>query len=83
MNLSFDDSSVNDYHSGSQIARVLTEKWVGDNMFCPRCGRLHIEHFPNNRPVADFYCPECKSQYELKSKNGKITTKSMTAHMKQ
>ena len=75
MNLSFDDSSVNDYHSGSQIARVLTEKWVGDNMFCPRCGRLHIEHFPNNRPVADFYCPECKSQYELKSKNGKITHK--------
>lgn len=41
-------------------------------MFCPHCGRLHIEHFQNNKPVADFYCPKCHREYELKSKNGKI-----------
>jgi len=41
-------------------------------MFCPRCGNLTLEHFANNRPVADFFCPQCTAQYELKSKNGKI-----------
>lgn len=40
-------------------------------MFCPRCGSASINHFKNNLPAADFYCPECNSQYELKSKNGR------------
>lgn len=75
MNLNFDVGLADKYHSNSQIARVLTEKWVEDNMFCPRCGGLHINHFPNNQPVADFYCPECNNEYELKSKNGKIERK--------
>ena len=39
-------------------------------MYCPRCGNVHINHFENNRPVADFYCPVCRSEYELKSKEG-------------
>lgn len=75
MNLYFGDLPINGYHSSSQVARVLTETWVEDNMFCPRCGNLHINHFPNNRPVADFYCPKCKNEYELKSKNGRIAHK--------
>lgn len=44
-------------------------------MFCPRCGSVKIEHFANNRPVADFFCPQCEAQYELKSKNGKLGKK--------
>ena len=74
MDLKFDDSIANDYHSATQIARVLTEAWVGKNMFCPRCGNPYIEHFENNRPVADFFCPRCKNEYELKSKNGQLGT---------
>lgn len=42
------------------------------NMFCPRCGEGEMKHFANNKPVADFFCPQCTAQYELKSKNGKI-----------
>ena len=71
MNLNMNASLSGGYSSASQIARVLTEQWVSDNMFCPRCGNVNINHFENNRPVADFYCPECGSQYELKSKNSK------------
>ena len=41
-------------------------------MFCPRCGNLHVKNFENNRPVADFFCPSCNNEYELKSKNGKL-----------
>ena len=34
-----------------------------------------MKHFENNRPVADFYCPHCSEEYELKSKNGSISNK--------
>lgn len=75
MNLLLDGRLAEQYHSGSQKARVLTESWVQHNLFCPRCGNNNIIKFTNNRPVADFFCPKCKGQYELKSKNGKFGAK--------
>ncbi|MDD7193201.1 MAG: DpnI domain-containing protein [Clostridiaceae bacterium] len=75
MDLNFDCSIITDYHSYSQIARVLTENWVSKNMYCPRCGNTHIEHFENNRPVADFFCPVCNNEFELKSKSGVLGKK--------
>lgn len=75
MNLNFDIIDTAKYHSASQIARVKTESWVTKNMYCPRCGNLHINHFENNRPVADFYCPKCKNEFELKSKTGPLDKK--------
>ncbi len=75
MELYLDSRLVSDYHSNTQVARVLTENWVKQNMYCPRCGNLHINHFENNRPVADFFCPVCKNEYELKSKNGALGNK--------
>ena len=75
MNLNFDVNTASEYRSNTQKARVLTESWVANNMYCPRCGNLYINHFPNNSPVADFYCPSCKSEYELKSKSGSLENK--------
>lgn len=75
MNVKLDSNLIGQYHSTSQTARILTESWVADNMFCPRCGCNNIKHFENNRPVADFYCPSCMAQYELKSKKGTIEHK--------
>jgi len=75
MNLNFDIQQALNYRSSAQAVRVMTEKWLADNMFCPHCGRTHIEHFPNNRPVADFYCPDCQNEYELKSKSGTVGRK--------
>ena len=72
MDLALDESVFAGYHSESQMARVLTENCVSGNMYCPRCGCAHIEQFENNRPVADFFCPECRSEYELKSKCGSL-----------
>ena len=68
MDLHFDLSLAAGYKSSTQIARVLTEDWVGRNVYCPICGRPVIHHYENNRPVADFYC-DCGSQFELKSKH--------------
>jgi len=70
LNLSLDIQSANTYSSNSQIARILTEKWVGDNSFCPSCGHSNLSEFVNNKPVADFFCPNCLEEYELKSKRG-------------
>lgn len=63
------------YKSSSQIIRVLTEAWVEENIYCPRCGCPEIRHFPNNKAVADYYCPNCHSEYELKSKSGPMGKK--------
>ncbi|MBI1755248.1 hypothetical protein HY250_01780 [Candidatus Azambacteria bacterium] len=42
MKLTFDKKLVEDYKSPSQKARVLTEAWVGDSIFCPNCGHVDL-----------------------------------------
>ena len=75
MNLHLDSVLTTGYNSNSQKARILTESWVEKNLYCPVCGNPNIHHFPNNKEVADFYCPSCNEQYELKSKDGNIGRK--------
>lgn len=75
MRLSFDLQLANTYTSQSQKIRVLTEAWVDNQIFCPSCGRINIDKYQNNQPVADFYCSNCKEDYELKSKQNSFGTK--------
>ena len=75
MNLKLNSGLADSYSSNSQIARVLTENWVKENSFCPNCGGDKVIQYPNNQPVADFFCAFCKEEFELKSKNGKLSNK--------
>ena len=75
MKLEFDISVSKGFKNKTQIARVLTENWVASNIYCPSCGNEKLNAFPNNSPVADFYCVNCKSEYELKSKKDSFTSK--------
>lgn len=75
MNLKFDLEIAEQYHSNSQKIRVMSEKWVTENMYCPYCGNLRLSKISNNRPVADFICKRCNEIFELKSKHGKIGKK--------
>lgn len=75
MKLSFNTQLADNYTSQSQKIRVLTEAWVDDAIFCPNCGHLNIDKYPNNQPVADFYCSNCKEEYELKSKQDSVGLK--------
>ena len=75
MTTSLNSALSDGYTSNSQKARVLTENWVFENLYCPVCGNERINHFPNNQAVADFYCPACQEQFELKSKNGELKGK--------
>ena len=75
MDTAFDPTLVDGYKSKSQIARVLTESWTKSHMYCPICGCVALSKFPNNRAVADFFCPNCKNEFEQKSKNGAFGAK--------
>jgi type II restriction enzyme len=60
------------YKSVPQQVRFLSESWVKGYVYCPDCGRPHIEKYPNNQPVADFVCPGCMEDFELKSMRGAL-----------
>jgi type II restriction enzyme len=75
MKLSFDTKIAEEYKSPSQKARILTEHWVNSQAYCPNCGYQNIYKYGNNQPVADFFCSNCKEDYELKSKRESIGNK--------
>lgn len=75
MDLIFDVKLTAGYKSASQMARIMTENWVGNSAFCPNCGHYQIDKYSNNKPVADFFCSNCKEDYELKSKGNSIGDK--------
>ncbi len=68
----FDLSLVEHYRSQSQRIRIMSEVWIGENLYCPCCGNLHIKQQIANKPVGDFQCPNCGEQFELKSKCGDL-----------
>lgn len=74
MKLGFEETQLG-FSSGSQQARVWTERWVADQLYCPSCGKTQIIQFGANRPVADFYCASCQEQFELKSQKKRFGTK--------
>lgn len=52
--------------SGSQKARMLTEKWTSDNLECPNCGGK-LSLLPANSRTSDLQCQACRETYQLKS----------------
>jgi len=72
MNLQMNVRLADGYKSKSQIARVITEDWLSQQVSCPSCGNPVLQRFKNNQPAADFYCENCREEFELKSKQGKI-----------
>ncbi len=75
MNLKFNTDLAALYTNNSQVARVLTENWVKENSYCPNCDKDKINEYPNNQPVADFFCDFCSEDFELKSKTGSLGKK--------
>ena len=60
------------YKSPSQIARIITENWVEDNMFCVKCGHDKLHRLKNNSRFRDFECERCGNVCELKSTTSSI-----------
>lgn len=66
MSLILDASLATSYKSASQQARVMTEPWVAQYLFCPNCGD-ELVSFKANTKAKDFYCVSCLEEYQLKS----------------
>jgi len=74
VNLSLNTKLGINYKSSSQKIRVISEAWTKKEIYCPSC-YSKLKEFHNNQPVADFYCPFCNEEFELKSKKGNIGKK--------
>jgi type II restriction enzyme len=81
MKLGFEESQTA-YTSGSQSARAWTEAWVSAWAYCPHCGNAKISSFPNNSPLADFFCTSCSEEFELKSQRAKFGAKVLDGEFK-
>jgi type II restriction enzyme len=55
------------YRSKAQIARVASEAWCADQMYCPACKSDSLIPTRNNTAAVDFTCPKCTQPYQLKS----------------
>jgi type II restriction enzyme len=75
MLLELDRALAEQYKSPSQQVRVLTEGWVKKQAYCPNCGKMYLERYSNNQPVADFFCSGCNEDYELKSQKNAFGSK--------
>lgn len=69
MLLQMQESIADEYKNSSQKIRVLSEHWLKNHGYCVSCGNI-LKQYENNKPVADFYCPSCTEDYELKSSSG-------------
>ncbi len=63
------------YKSPTQIARVITEQWLQDNMYCPSCDSTHLDPTTPGTKVYDFQCDSCEERYQLKAKSTKFGRK--------
>ena len=60
------------YKSPTQQARVVSEAWGRDNLYCPNCQSSFLNPAPNNTQAFDFVCPLCGLASQLKSKSSPI-----------
>jgi type II restriction enzyme len=72
MNLSMTGELAFAYHSGSQRARVVTEAWGENNLYCPNCSSSSLSRLRNNTKASDYSCPSCSFWYQLKGQQARI-----------
>ena len=60
------------YTSNSQRARIATELWAVQNLYCPNCNSPRLRSTQTGLAVVDLQCPVCADGYQLKGKRGPI-----------
>lgn len=74
------------YKSASQRARVATEAWGADYLFCANCDSPRLQRAPANTPAVDFLCPRCSNPFQLKGQSrpfsGRITDAAYDSMMR-
>ena len=72
MNLSMPAHLALSYKSHTQQARVVSEAWGQENLYCPNCQSPFLKPAPNNTQAIDYFCPNCGQPFQLKSKSSTI-----------
>jgi type II restriction enzyme len=72
MNLSMTGELAAAYHSGAQRARVVTEFWGEQNLYCPNCNSPKLNRLRQNTKASDFRCPDCQFWFQLKGQKSAI-----------
>jgi len=67
MLLSMHSGIADAYKSASQRARVISEFWAEENLYCPACTSDSLSRLPHNTKSLDFKCASCDTGYQLKS----------------
>jgi type II restriction enzyme len=67
VHLALPRESASKYHSASQRARVATEEWGEENLYCLKCSADSLKPTRHGTPAIDFHCSNCDSPYQLKS----------------
>jgi type II restriction enzyme len=67
------------YKSQSQIARVVTEAWMGRNMYCPACSSNKLCDTTPGTEAVDFVCSRCDAPFQLKALSKPIGRKVVDA----
>lgn len=67
------------YRSPSQRARVVSEAWAEQNLFCPCCPSPHLKLFDPNARAVDLFCPTCRAPFQLKSQSRPVSARVMDA----
>lgn len=75
MELALPTRDLERYKSLSQRARVATESWGSENLYCPQCASDKLRRSPANTPAVDFACAECDSVFQLKSQSRPFATR--------
>lgn len=60
------------YKNKAQQARVVTEAWGQEELFCANCDSTSLGATPANNRAIDFVCPRCSAPFQLKAKHGPI-----------
>jgi type II restriction enzyme len=57
------------YKSNSQRARIATEAWGAENLYCLNCDSDELSCSPRNTAAVDYVCPDCDASFQLKAQS--------------
>jgi type II restriction enzyme len=55
------------YTSSTQVARVVSEHWCSENLYCVACNADRLDQATANTKALDFRCSNCLETYQIKS----------------
>ena len=69
MQLDLPRAGLERYKSNSQRARIATEAWGVENLYCLNCDSDELSCSPPNAAAVDYVCPDCDASFQLKSQS--------------